>query len=244
MGDLNIQLNQLYSARWDKLNSEIKEKTDLGYFDFNPTNPLLIQVDDEEAWQNADIRLMFFGQETNSWCSEFNEAAKPDRPGLKYLLNTYDCYFNQEGCWDNPTPFFRGIGRFIELLSEKFPKPLKISFIWNNIIKLGKDGIGHPGFKIYNIEQENFSVIRDEVKLLKPNLIIFFTGHKYDKEIKDNFGDQEFAKIGPYPMKEIAKVKIDDVKYAFRTYHSGYLWRWRKNEIDDFFNEIIDKINI
>ena len=243
MSKVNEQLYNLYSSKWDKLNSEIKRIIDDSDSGIKPTNPLLLQIDNEEDWKNADIRLMFFGKEPNWWGGECNEEAKPERPGINCLLKTYDIYFNKEGCWENPTPFFRGVGLFIELLQKKYPQPKKISLVWNNIIKIGKEGIGHPGSNIYRIEREYFSVIKDELKILKPNLVLFFTGHDYDDVIKDNFGEQELSKIGTYPKEEISKVCIDSVPFAFRTYHSGYLWRWRRNEIDDYFNEIIAQIN-
>ena len=64
---MNAKLLELYSSKWEKLNSEIAKLNKDKSIDIKPTNPLLIFVKNEEEFINADIRLMIFGQETNPY---------------------------------------------------------------------------------------------------------------------------------------------------------------------------------
>lgn len=115
--------------------------------------------------------------------------------------------------------------------------------IWNNIVKIGKfDDKGFPPDYIYEVEREHFSVIKDELKILKPTIVLFLTGPNYDSVIADNFGELTYSKLPTdYSEREIAKVNLTGVPFAFRTYHPNYLWR---NDINSYFQTIIDKINI
>ena len=46
---------------------------------------------------------------------------------------------------------------------------------------------------IYKIEKEHFSIAKEEVEILKPDVILFLTGPNYDQYIKDKF--YEISKI-------------------------------------------------
>ena len=238
---MNEQLLKLYSSKWDNLSSAINRIIEDEDLDIKPANPLLIHIDSEEDWKNADIRLMFFGQETNRWCGEWSDESNPGRPGMDYVQGIYDVFFNKEGCWSYGGQFWNGVSRFIKLLHEKYPDK-KISLIWNNIVKIGKENDkGLPPDYIYEVEREHFSIIKDELEITKPNIVLFLTGPNYDNIIKDNLGQVEFLAGTPYPERQISRIFIDEIPFAFRTYHPNYLWR---NDIDDFFNAIINQINL
>jgi len=238
MEKTNEQLFKLYSSKWDNLNSELNRILEDGDSDIKPANPLLIHIDSEDDWEKADIRLMFFGQETNGWFGEWREESRPGRPGIADLQEVYDVFFNKNAGYGGQ--FWNGIKRFKKLLQEKYPEK-KISWIWNNVVKTGKeDAKGLPPDYIYEVEREHFPVIKDELKITKPNLVLFLTGPNYDGIIKDNFGEIAYQAVTPYSARQISQVTIDNVPFAFRTYHPGYLYR---NNIDGFFNAIIEQIN-
>jgi hypothetical protein len=138
-------------------------------------------------------------------------------------------------------PFWYGLKKFKMMIEEKYPAK-QIRYVWNNIVKIGReDGKGLPSDYIYKIEKEYFSVIAEEVRIIKPSIILFLTGPNYDNKIVDNFGNSSFSALAPFNNRALAKISIPDVDFAFRTYHPGYLARSGKN-ITSFYNPIINEI--
>ena len=70
---------------------------------------------------------------------------------------------------------------------------------------------------------------------------MFFTGPNYDSIVHDNFGKLEKQALAPFSERQISKIKLDGVDFAFRTYHPNYLWR---NDIDSYFDTIINEIKL
>jgi hypothetical protein len=128
-------------------------------------------------------------------------------------------------------------------LNAKYPDK-QIRYVWNNIVKIGKvreAGPGRPPKNIYDAERKFFHVIPDEVKILKPDIILFLTGPDYDDAIRDNFGETVYSPVPPYSERQLAKLSIPSIGFAFRTYHPNYLWR---NDINSYFNAIVENINL
>jgi hypothetical protein len=91
------------------------------------------------------------------------------------------------------------------------------------------------------VERECFPVIPEEIRIIKPNVIVFLTGPNYDNVIGDNFGKVSYSDVPSFTQQRLAKVSIPDVDFAFRTYHPGYLWR---HNIEEYFHAIISGINL
>ena len=229
---MNKLLLELYEANWNQLCVAMKPIVQSDEFETKPTNPLLIHFSNEQDFISADIRVMIYGQETNSWFGEFNTDIKP-------TLNCYNSFFSQGECWSYGGQFWNGVGRFITKLKEKFPEK-KVELVWNNVVKIGKLAEkGFPPDYIYEIERTHFHVIPHELKIINPNVVIFFTGPNYDGVIADNFGTLEYGTISGFPERWLSKVKLTDVEFAFRTYHPNFLWR---NDIDKTYNSILEEI--
>ena len=198
-----------------------------------PANPLLLRINDEHKFEDGDIRLMFFGQETNNWYDE-------RRNTVKGVQEFYDGFFNEKECWNYRSPFWNGIEKFLDLLDLKYPNK-EIRILWNNIIKIGRyKDMGTPPSYIYQIERGNFKVIEEEIEITKPNLIIFFTGPNYDQYIRENFGNIEFKGVDGFSDRTLAEVKIIGVHQSFRTYHPSYLQRIG---IDNYLKAIVHNTN-
>jgi hypothetical protein len=231
MSNINEQLYNLYASKWDDISETLLEIHD-GDHAPEPTNPLLLYIDKEEEWENADLRVMVFGQETKDW------EKRPDK-SIAHLRNVYHHFFNE--CQGKNSPFWNGIVRFRAMLGAKYPNK-RIHYVWNNIIKIGKEtDAGPPPANIYAAEREWFHVIPDEVKILRPNVLLFFSGPNYDDAIRDNFGEVAYAAVPPYAEKQLAKITISDIDFAFRTYHPGYLMR---NNINDYLHTIVKEVTL
>lgn len=229
---MNEKLMELYSSKWNNLMNGLNSIYEDDNLLIKPTNPLLIKIQSGIDYDSADFRLMIFGQETNGWYEEDDT--------IEGVLKGYSDFLKDDYCFKYGGHFWNGISRFNSLLSSKFPDK-NFQVIWNNIVKIGKsDGKGMPPDYIYSVERERFSVIRDELSILKPNFILFLTGPYYDWVIEDNFGQLKFESILPYTSRQMSKLEIGGIP-AIRTYHPNYLWR---NDINSFFNTILNEIRI
>jgi hypothetical protein len=99
---------------------------------------------------------------------------------------------------------------------------------------------GFPPDYIYEIERQYFHIIPEELKILDPNVVLFLTGPNYDSIIKDNFGELKYEALPNSTERQLSRVALPNVRYAYRTYHPNYLWR---NDIDDYFDTIIEDIS-
>ena len=233
MKTTNKRLKDLYSSKYPDLTTELNNANSKLEPSEKATNPLLIQVD--EKYINADIKIMFFGQETNTWLGELNDGAFLGK--IEPMLDLYEDFFIEGSCFAYGGQFWNGINRLKKLTTEKIPNK-KISYIWNNIIKIGKCGMGFPS-ETNALTNKYFNVILQEIEILEPDVIIFFSGPNYDEHIEKVIG--KFYKVNmPFFIKrQLCKIASMEFELAFRTYHPNYLWR---NNIDKFLSPIINEI--
>lgn len=232
------ELQDLYEKKWEKLCYEMQRVLDNVELEIKPTCPLLLTVDEEEIYNESDIKLMIFGQETNNWFDIFHSD-------IKKIQNYYKSYFLS--CdWELDTKriFWKKIKQVIKALHEKYPEK-KISFTWNNIIKIGKyKHQNRPPDYIYNIEKEYFSVVHEELKIFKPDVVIFFSGPDYDDVIKDKLGNVLYTPICDLPIRELALLHISEIPFSFRTYHPSGSKFFGKEYEEKCLKAILDTINL
>ncbi|AMR26824.1 hypothetical protein A0257_06680 [Hymenobacter psoromatis] len=200
-----------------------------------PASPLLLKVGNEQAHQNADIKIVIFGQETNSWYESFHGDTDA-------ILGYYDKFFNSGDYKRYGGQFWNGVARFISMLQERYPSKT-IHLLWNNLVKIGKDaGRGFPSNIIHEVERRELDVIQEELSILQPTIALFFTGPNYDSIIAEVFHNPEFYPImDNFSVRQLATLTIPNAGQAFRTYHPGYLWR---NNINHYFQAIINKVTL
>ncbi|MDR0659031.1 MAG: hypothetical protein LBG18_08910 [Mediterranea sp.] len=233
------QLRELYASKWSDLCAAMKPVVENESHETKPAKPLLLWPGKDDEYENADIRVMIVGKETRGWIDEFDPAADPGVE-IEEILNEYDRFYypvKKGGSFWNGSKLFR------QMLDSRFPDK-KIRYIWNNIIKMGKaHDKGAPSDSVYAIEQKHFSVVREEIEILKPHLLLFLTGHGYDRRIKDKLGELTFEPLSPsYPERELAKFKIPGAAPAYRTHHPNYMYRQGKGTIEACFHTIIDDV--
>ena len=186
-----------------------------------PTNPLLLAI--PESFVEANIKILFFGQETNDW-----EGVFPHSEGIHHLVVTYTkiylngLYFRYDG------QFWNGISK----LKQKFEVHLAhtgttVSFLWNNLVKIGKcENIGLPSEELLQWQDHWFNIIREGVLFLRPDATIFFIGPNYNRFIRRIFDDVNFERINERNERQLARVRSVHLPIkTIRTYHLNYLWR-------------------
>lgn len=194
-------------------------------------NPLLISDLSVKKFSDGDLKIMVFGQETNGW---YNDTELK----TNLLQKAYDDFYTSDYCYSYGGQFWNGINRLKVSMEKEFPTK-KITFIWNNIIKAGDQDKGRPSNEILEIERKHFNIIQNEIDIINPNIIIFFTGPNYDDVLKKVFPDIVINKTSDFTERQLAKIIISHPCIAYRTYHPNYLWR---NKINEYFNTIITDI--
>lgn len=215
-------LMQLYKEYWDNMIFSL-QGNELG-------NPLLLHIKDEEKYKNADIKIMFFGQETNSWYGELGSI------GLDELLMNYSNFLEST----YSSQFWNAIRDYISTIKEENPNK-SVEFVWNNILKIGKENAkGKPKQDLVELQKNVFPVIQREVEILTPDLIIFFTGPYYDSYIKKEWKDLLINEVPPYNKRQLSKIEHTSLPMTcFRTYHPNYLYRQGKESYTNIKSTIV-----
>lgn len=238
---VNEQLLELYNSKYPELkkalfdyNSKIMDKTTE---EMCATNPLLIKVNSE--WENSNLKILIFGQETNFWAREAgnNQNDSLFCGDVDPVINVYQDFFLGNQMYNSP--FWNEFKRIKNSLDNENKK---ISVLWNNVIKIGRQGIGNVE-EINIITKKYFDVIKEEINILKPDVIIFFTGPNYDNHIQNFISDFEFKQIADYDTDKLCELKLidfDNIQKVIRTYHPQYLYlnKLRKEYIEKIISEI------
>lgn len=263
---LNDKLVNLYGSKLPGLYSAVKPLFDDPEA-IKPALPLLIELNDDESYEKADLRVMVFGRETNNW-NDTNERSLYPYGTYNFNLSTSDDVLNEirgkhiEGepeiyglgdiyhayCYEDngvgKTIFTRRQKQLIQRLSERLGNR-KVESVWNNVSKIGCGGkvfgnsCGKPTAKIREIERQYFDVVADEVKILTPDVVLFLTGFGADREIKEifNISDDDFKSV-----KEgifLDRINIPGVRYAARTIHPS---RQSNENLKKHFDALIEDI--
>lgn len=224
-GEINEKLLQLYNEIWNEYDKKIKDER-ISY-------PYFLSVD--ESCFNTKCKIMVFGQSTNCWGGEFNDnyKASPCR-----MMKLYGRFVNDYG--GNKTPFWQ----FFSDIKRKFSYS-DVSFIANNLVKIGGKGSGYN--ESFNKIAEENNLIKRECDILMPDIVVFLSGYDfhYNKIIVNTFGKDYTTEIVDND-KRIEQLHFAGSEMLFlRTYHPRYIncqskekkiWR----EYVDFFSHKIE----
>jgi len=233
---INKDLEDLYRKYWDQLlidgniiiqNNKKKNN--------HPANPLLLKVN-EEKYESADIKVMVFGQETWGWQGSFAKS-------VMYLMDRYDIFFNKENFYKNRSisAFWKGFDFFKDEITKYYSQN-DIVILWNNISKIGRYEAKGTTSEIRNLEQNSFPVIKEEMNILKPDIVVFLTGNR-DDDIRFHYPDVCFkkyrnrnnltSKSGKIKFKPAYKVISKDLpSRAVKLYHPSYFGGFNKIKND------------
>jgi hypothetical protein len=222
---LNQQLYDLYKKYWPAMLSSLEGN--------NLSNPLLLKINNEEKYQNASLKVMFFGQETNTWEGGLGTKS------IEELLGTYSRFFGDGKCFRYGGPFWNTVKDYVTGIKDTNPDK-SVEFVWNNLIKLGKaDSKGAPKKSLVHAQKEVFPVILKELDILKPDLIVFFTGPRYDQYLRAEWPDLDFHELTHEPARKLALLTDKSLPgKAFRTYHPNYIYMQGK----PFYNSVKEAI--
>ena len=189
------------------------------------TYPLLLRSYPE--YESAEIKVMVFGKDTYGWIPEQEDIGN-NGIDVDCLMTLYGNFFNKGNCAYS-SQFFPIINELIEMLREK-QKRKSVRYLWNDIVKIGRGGSGFPE-KMYNdfIKDNVNPIISMEIEILRPNLIIFFSGPNtdqsgpYDDVLNDVFNNPERKSVEGFDERRLCEIIIPNIEKSFRLYHPRYL---------------------
>lgn len=217
MGSVQNELNDLYFKYWDNISSLIGDNNGL-------SRPLLISI--PEAYFSQKARLLIVGQQTNNWYR---------RGSIDDLLERYKGFKNGEEY--RSTPFWNVTRKLAERLGTD---PSAIT--WSNLNKCDFNG-KRPSEELEQEIYNKFPVLNGEIELLKPNIILFFSGPYYDSHLKRIFPECKFIKVSDFSERKLCQVEHQGLpSNSYRTYHPRYL-RTSKHEqkVLDILEAMINK---
>lgn len=188
------------------------------------SRPLLISPNSE--YQNQNIKILIVGQETHGWgCFSDDIEA-----GMK-LYEVFN--LGEENC---ASPFWN-VTRKVEdiLVGTKF------SCAWTNLNKYDV-GAERPSGDHLNAISSLDHILIDEIKILRPDIVIFFTGPDFDSRIRSVFTEVCFENIEEFPIGQLARLKHPQLPpKSYRTYHPKYL---RMKGLETGFTGFLESIKI
>ena len=178
---------------------------------------------------NSKYKILFVGKETYNWYGKISEQEKYN---VKFLVGRYQ-EFEFAKCYHGKnSPFWR--------LLHAFNKEINLytsntGFLWTNFSKTDHNKTT-PTKELQKKANKGYHLLKDEIKIIKPDIVIFLTSWKYDNKIREVFKNVEFEIIEP---RKLSRIKHHDLpELTFRTYHPTYLQR--SKQFDRIINKIVE----
>ena len=135
----------------------------------------------EDDYINSKYKLLFVGQENHGW---YGDAVLE----LDECLNKYkDFALCNNGSY---TRFWQYIYEINNLLMPEMVGSNKKNFLWTNISKFCTlEGKSVPK-EVFKLLENNSFLLKSEIEITKPEVVIFFTGPNWDNELKHQFNKE------------------------------------------------------
>lgn len=193
------------------------------------SSPFLINV--SEDYLNADVRIMFVGKETNGWWG-----------GLRKFFQTVDSITELKKRYVEQFHRPTGRSRFLRMtkdLANELADGKRTAICWNNLMKMdwkrgrgfSRTSIGHSA----ELFELSTMMVRYEIDLLKPNVIIFGSGPSYDRAIKAIFPERTTKSVDPRALWHFTSGGV----LCFRTYHPNARDSSAERPIAHYYGEIV-----
>jgi len=255
MTHLLIELYKGLLSRAAQLPSQLRKRLGCPFFPFPRDN-----------WQQADNRILLVGQEPFEWGFNSGEHYPWPHPDLwtldevlayphsvEALTSAYKDHTYEIASPYRPTPFTRAFDHFMSQANRHTSGDVVSTNIFRCVLRIDDqpdsrsplDGSEDDRQKILNWQR---GCLADEISILNPTAVVFFTGPRYDEILRDEFRDIEFTTVDNRPVRAFARVSHErlpnsSIRASYRTYHPGYLVRSRERRawIDEIASMVTDK---
>ncbi|MGI8979064.1 MAG: hypothetical protein ACR2FY_07550 [Pirellulaceae bacterium] len=188
--------------------------------------PFLLAVDD--GYEASKPKVVVVGQENNGWL-ECDYLAFLEASNIDQCLAVYRKFDIAE--YGHGT-FGRYFASLRQALHGQVTDSNRRSVMWTNLFKLnhkGQQTIYSPHLEAILAIQGN--IVAQEIDILRPDVVIFLTGPRYDGIIRHAFPDAEFRAVNGHPVNELSHISAGHLPaLSFRTYHPAFLNRVRRTK--------------
>jgi hypothetical protein len=222
---INQKLKELYKSKIGGAVA-LKEK-----FGDKLDGPHMLYCWEQEYTAESNVKILFIGQENYGWYYNdgiYNEGICDN---VEYGMCKYKDF--ALGAEYLKTPYWR----YVHEINAHLNPGKNKNFLTTNVSKFCAGG-GPLDWETHKECVKHFDCLREEIKILNPDVIIFFSGPQYDDKIREQFNKDElkfetvFEDIG---VQELARIKGDYLpKHTYRIYHPNYLQRSKKRYLIDF----------
>lgn len=233
MSTINEELLKLYENYFHELKVRSKD------FTGNPSNPLLMHVFPE--YENSTKKLLIVGKETNGWAGNIKNNAQSNSlidyyKELNSILEYYKEFELGHGYYGKKkvkhtlnSPFWnfsRSIYRHLNYQDNAKPK----GFLWTNISKMDS-GKRNKVLSLENRNYYDFALLKEEIKIVNPDVVIFLTGNEYDIQISDYLGYRIETIDFELNIQKVIDPDKSLPEKSYKIYHPRYLYSLKTNRI-------------
>jgi hypothetical protein len=216
------------------------------------SSPLLVAVSD--SWLASKFRILVVGQEVLRWAFRegqyydwpFNAIAsfqefKTNQHAVEALIYAYRVFdFSKHQPENARSPFWTAYRR----LRASLEKDKDSSVLWTNLFRMSIDGgsviKNGSSEELLNLQIAQAGLLTDEIRILQPKVVVFFTGPNYDNALVQEFPGIEYRPFKSWMKREVALLSHSELPLcAFRTYHPGFL---RRRRLWPILDEVIESI--
>ena len=177
-----------------------------------------------EKYSTQPNKLLVIGQETQGWTYHTDD--------LELQMETYENFNLGEKYYSSP---FWNITRKL----EKVLGNNEYTHAWSNLNKFDLNA-GKPKGKYVDAIKELDDILIGEIKIVQPDICIFFTGPTHDNRLKTIFEQIEFIEIPNFTLRQFCKLKHPQLpKHSFRSHHPKSL---RLRHLEKDFVEYLSNI--
>lgn len=233
---INQQLKVEYEAYLNELHSQ--------FWPEKVSSPLLMHTFDE--YQIMDKKIMVVGQETHSWCGSMTNKMTIDN-----LLKAYEDFelgkhadyndgrkprYLKSPFWNFSRSLFyslNGHNSFVERGTN--------GFLWTNISKFDYHS-STPSLDLQERNMSGFSLLKTEINITRPDIVVFLTGTKYDARIASVFGGENIELESGVPLYRIQTTDGSLPRMTFKTEHPRTLCQHKKYKSEKMYQKVLAKI--
>lgn len=198
-----------------------------------------------ENYKQMDKKIMVIGQELYGW-SKIKDNPKDA------MLATYEFQNEKE----KNTLFWNFQFKFCQKMNPniKFDRKRKTSYIaWTNIRKFSYQKVNRsaPRIPLYEEVQKlidsKFNFLKEEIKIIKPDIVLFLTGKDYDDYIRAQLNNVKFHEIrnSDFDKNEFARVEHEVLpKNSFKIYHPNRFRFVKKGKYKKNLEELVKQCSL
>ena len=189
-------------------------------------------------------KVLFVGQETHSW-GQMNSDPKLSVEDLQIMYRNFN--LGKSAFYEKPkyltSPFWNFSRSFFHNLNKQNKDVIRKTngFLWTNISKFDINGTT-PEYKFQKRNTAGFELLKTEIFILKPDVVVFMTGTKYNELIEQLFKPEREIIIENNFLTKLHDKNNLLPPLTFQTMHPGTLQRSKNSVGKSRYHEVLCKM--